>query len=95
MPLKLKPSVRVFLIVYGGLLGLATYLIVHNYGHQLKQSEKSTLTTLYSIASTLAQQVDRNALQSLFQRFPVDGDTTGLHKDPVWQMYCGLFKEAA
>lgn len=76
-------------------MGLATYLIAHNYSYQLKQAEKSTLSTLYSIASTLAQQVDRNALQDVFLRFPLQGDTSGLHADPVWQMYCELFKEAA
>lgn len=89
-----KPSVRIFIIVYGGLAVLSAYLIGSNYVRQLDQAEKSTLSKLYGIASTLSQQVSRDALSELYTQFPLNGDTSGISQSPVWKMYCDLFKDA-
>ena len=81
-------------MVYSGLIALATYLIVHNYYKQLQQAEESTLSKLYGIASTLSEQVNREAIEGVFQAFPLEGDTTGLSQNGVYQMYQQLFQRA-
>ena len=89
-----KSSVKIYLVVYTGLIILAAYLIGSNYFHQLKQAEESTLSKLYGIVSTLSQQVDRGAIQTVFNRYPFDGDTSGVSQEPVLLMYSELFAGA-
>lgn len=60
----------------------------------LKHSEESTLAKLYGIASTLSQQIDRDALSELYRQHPLNGDTNSISENPTWQMYCSLFKDA-
>ena len=92
--MNLRPAARIYLVVYGGLIVLSAYLIGHHYFVQLRQAEESTLDRLYGIASTLAQQVDKNAVEGVFERFPFSGDTAGLYADPTYQMYTKLFERA-
>lgn len=89
-----KPSFKILVIVYGGLTVLSAYLIGSNYLNELHQAEESTLSKLYGIASTLGQQLDHEALDSLYNRYPLTGDTSGITQDATWQMYCGLFQRA-
>lgn len=90
--MKLRPAVRIYLVVYGGLITLSAYLIGHNYQRQLQQAEESTLSRLYGIASTLSQQVDRDAIEGVFEEFPLGGDTAGISQNAVLKMYSELFQ---
>jgi serine phosphatase RsbU (regulator of sigma subunit) len=92
---RLKASVKIFIIVYGGLVALAGYLIVHNYFRQLEQAEQSTLSKLEGIATTLSQQVNSDAVADVFRSFPLEGDTAGLKENGTYRMYCELFARAA
>lgn len=92
--MKLRPAARIYLVVYGGLVVLSAYLIGHHYHVQLRQAEESTLERLYGISSTLAQQVDQAAIEGVFEKYPFNGDTTGLHTDPTYRMYTALFARA-
>ena len=90
--MKIRSAVRIYFVVYGGLIILSVYLIGHNYYKQLQQAEESTLSKLYGITSTLAQQVDRDAIQAVFRKYPLNGDTAGVSADPVFVMYSRLFR---
>ena len=92
--MNLRPAARIYLVVYGGLIVLSTYLIGHHYYVQLQQAEKSTLERLYGISSTLAQQVDQGAIEEVFKKYPFKGDTAGLRADPTYLMYTNLFARA-
>jgi serine phosphatase RsbU (regulator of sigma subunit) len=94
MPVKRQSKrtrLRIYITVYGGLILLSAYLIGHNYRVQLRSAEESTLSKLYGIASTLAEQVDRDAVKGVFESFPLDGDTSGLSNNQTFQMYRQLF----
>lgn len=86
-----RTRLRIYITVYGGLILLSAYFIGHNYNAQLRSAEDSTLSKLYGIASTLSEQVDRNALKDLFDAFPLQGDTSGLSENQTFQMYSQLF----
>ena len=86
-----RTRLRIYITVYGGLILLSAYFIRHNYNAQLRSAEDSTLSKLYGIASTLSEQVDRNALKDLFDAFPLQGDTSGLSENQTFQMYSQLF----
>lgn len=92
--MNLRPAAKIYTVVYGGLIVLSAYLIGRHYYVQLEQAEESTLERLYGISSTLSQQVDRSAVQAVFEKFPFRGDTTGLHADPTYRMYTALFARA-
>ncbi len=92
--MKFRPAVRIYFVVYSGLIALSVYLIGHNYYKQLQQAEESTLSKLYGIASTLSEQVNRNAVEGVFQEFPPRGDTAGLSENGVYNMYRQLFQRA-
>ncbi|MCB9186688.1 MAG: SpoIIE family protein phosphatase [Flavobacteriales bacterium] len=92
--MKLRTAFRIYLVVYGGLIALSAYLIGYNYDHQLQQAEESTLSKLYGIASTLSEQVDRDAVEGVLKEFPPNGDTAGLSLNGVYGMYRQLFQRA-
>lgn len=86
---------RILATVYIGLIVLAGYLIAHHYQVQITAAEESTLARLYSISSTLAERVDKAAIKEVFNEFPLDGDTSGLHQNDTYKMYVDLFSRAA
>jgi len=86
-----RTRLRIYITVYGGLILLSAYLIGHNYHVQLRSAEDSTLSNLFGIASTLAEQVDRDAIKGVFESFPLEGDTSGLSENQTFQMYSQLF----
>lgn len=86
---------RILATVYIGLITLAGYLIAHHYQVQINAAEENTLARLYSISSTLAERVDKAAIKAVFNAFPLDGDTSGLHKNGTYKMYVDLFRRAA
>ena len=86
-----RTRLRIYVTVYGGLILLSSYLIGHSYHVQLRSAEESTLSKLYGIASTLSEQIDRNAVKNLFDTFPLQGDTVGLSENQTFRMYSELF----
>lgn len=86
-------SFRIYLVVYTGLILLSGYLIGSNYFSHVRHAEESTLSKLYGIASTLSHHVDLDAIQAVFNKYPLNGDTTGISADPVLRMYTHLFNE--
>jgi serine phosphatase RsbU (regulator of sigma subunit) len=78
-----KSSYRIFAVVYGGLIILSAYLIFHNYTSQVDQAESNVLRRLHGIANNISKQIDQRALEDLYARYPLEGDTAGVSQDSI------------
>jgi hypothetical protein len=78
---RLKPSQKIVLTVFTGLLVLSTYFVVSTYFSFLDEAEKSALKRLEAIANTIAFQIDGDKHEIIANRYSEPGQLTSNTED--------------
>lgn len=81
---RLKPSQKIVLTVFTGLLVLSTYFVVSTYFSFLDEAEKNALKRLEAIANTVAFQIDGDKHQLIAERYSEPGQLTSNTQDSVY-----------
>jgi serine phosphatase RsbU (regulator of sigma subunit) len=81
---RLKPSQKIVLTVFTGLLVLSTYFVVSTYISFLDEAEKSALKRLEAIANTIAFQIDGDKHEIIANRYSEPGQLTSNTEDSLY-----------
>ncbi|MBI3136631.1 MAG: SpoIIE family protein phosphatase [Bacteroidetes bacterium] len=81
---RLKPSQKIVLTVFTGLLVLSTYFVVNTYISFLDEAEKNALKRLEAIANTVAFQIDGDKHQIIANRYSEPGQLTSNTDDSIY-----------
>lgn len=81
---RLKPSQKIVLTVFTGLLVLSTYFVVSTYYSFLEQAEKDALRRLEAIANTIAFQIDGDKHEIIANRYSEPGQLTSNTQDSIY-----------
>lgn len=80
----MKPSSKIVITVFSGLLVLSTYFIVNTYFTSLHDSEEGALKRLEAIAKTLAIQIDGDQHEIITERYPEPGVLSSNEEDSLY-----------
>jgi len=81
---RLKPSQKIVLTVFTGLLALSTYFVVSTYISFLDEAEKNALKRLEAIANTVAFQIDGDKHEQIANRYSQPGQLTSNTADSTY-----------
>ena len=87
-------TTRVLILVFAVIIGITIFFLVSGYFTQITLYEKSELNKLSGIANTLANQIDGNAHQILYEKYPKKDQLTSVKQDEIYYEFHKILKEA-
>jgi serine phosphatase RsbU (regulator of sigma subunit) len=91
---RLKPSQKIVLTVFTGLLVLSTYFVVSTYFSFLAEAEKNELKRLEAIANTVAVQMDGDKHQHVTETYSEPGQLLSNTDDSIYYEIWKPLKDA-
>lgn len=87
-------STRVLLLLFGALLALIIYFVVHSYYIQLDIHKQKVQSRLDAIAKTVSTQINGDDLEYLLMKYPNEDDIATNQQDSVYKKINSLLAQA-